>query len=170
MFDGKRVCGKNNGDTFLLATRPSLDNFCPDTYSPCSTKTDADQTICYKTDADHDEVCPITDIKFVETTAVDDYTSSGYKSVLFNSTASIVFSKDAPNLPITTTKVEYQPCMDSLYFSSSPNQFYYDAEVERFGCVMEKHNMLTYDPRFTTSGLHTDLYEVQKTSTVLDRL
>lgn len=49
-FNGKRICGKNSGETFLLVTRPNLDNVCPETYLPCSTKTDAESTICYKED------------------------------------------------------------------------------------------------------------------------
>lgn len=117
-----RVCGRNDGIVFLNATRPDITTGqCPDGQAPCSTKTDLQTTICYDKSKDPKVVCPITDIKFIENVAVPDYEASGYSSRPFNETASLVFSKDAPNLPITETRVEYQPCMDSLYTSTSPH-------------------------------------------------
>ena len=65
-------------------------------------------------------MCPITDVKFVETLAVAGFEAKGYQSRKFNDTTSLVFSKDAPNLPVTETRVEWEPCMDNLYQSTSP--------------------------------------------------
>ena len=60
--------------------------------------------------------------------------------------------------------------MDSFYRSSSPDQLFYEAEIEKGGCITEKNTGLTYDPRFVASGLHTSLLDVQKASSVIDRL
>lgn len=60
--------------------------------------------------------------------------------------------------------------MDSLYTSTSPGQMFYKAEVMKTGCVMEKHNNLVFDPRYTDSGLNTDQWELQTQSNVYDHL
>ena len=48
-IDGKRICGSLGGGNFLNATRPNLQNECPDNFKPCSSKTSAENTICYDT-------------------------------------------------------------------------------------------------------------------------
>jgi len=50
------------------------------------------------------------------------FLNKGYETRKFNSSASLVFSKSATdNLPITQTRTESKPCMDSLYQSISEN-------------------------------------------------
>ena len=80
--------------------------------------TDLENTICYPEESLRDTVCPITDIKIIENSAVSDseYTSKNYQTAgSFNATTTVIYSRDTNNLPITTTKVEQRPCMDSLY-------------------------------------------------------
>ena len=74
-FGIKRVCGRADGTPFINATRPNVDGTCPDGYAACSQNTAPDNTTCYNTASDaNGENCPITDIKFVENTAVGTYT------------------------------------------------------------------------------------------------
>ena len=67
---------------------------------------------------------------------------------------SLVFSRDTDNLPITQTRTEYRPCMDSLHQSTSMTQDkFYPTEFERGDCPVEPNTNLTYDPRYIESGL-----------------
>ena len=74
-FGTKRVCGKADATPFLNATRPNVNNDCPDgNYRVCSTATSADNTICYDTESpDGADKCPITDVLFVENDLLDNY-------------------------------------------------------------------------------------------------
>ena len=60
--------------------------------------------------------------------------------------------------------------MDSLFQSTSPGQIFYEPEMFRTSCVMEKNNKLLYDPRYNSSGLHTNQWDLQKDSNVFDHL
>ena len=106
----------------------------------------------------------------VDQTAVSSYQDLGYTAVAFNDTTSVVFSKTVPKLPPTTIKVEQEPCMDSHEQSNSPGEQFYLPEMMRSGCTEEKNTGLVYDPRFSPSGLYTDLYSVQTSSNVTDIL
>lgn len=64
--------------------------------------TSASDTVCYKAD-EHESKCPITDIRIVETSALEDpnadrdiYKGFAYSAVAFNETASVIFSKEVP--------------------------------------------------------------------------
>ena len=96
---------------------------------PCSAQTLAESTVCYPDGTDLAFTCPITDIKFVEHAGVQKYKALGYTEVKFNHTTSIVYSKNAPNLPITTTAIEDKPCLDSSSQSNSHGQTFYDPEL-----------------------------------------
>lgn len=63
--------------------------------------------MCYPAD-DLATKCPITDIQIVENAAIP----ADYTSIPFNSTASVIYSKQVPQLPPTTIKIEYEPCMN----------------------------------------------------------
>ena len=58
--------------------------------------------------------------------------------------------------------------MNSHEQSNSPGEQFYPLEIMRSGCTEEKNTGLVYDPRFTPSGLYTDLYSVQTSSNVTD--
>ena len=60
--------------------------------------------------------------------------------------------------------------MDALQQSTSPGEQFYRPEMMRSGCTTEKNTGLVYDPRFSVSGLYTDLYSVQSANYVLSML
>ena len=106
---------------------------------------------------------------FVETEALSDYTDSDYKytALTFNDTTSLVYSTLVPQLPVTATRVEVEPCMDPTLQSASEGQEYYKAEVNQLNCVQEKNTNLVYDPLYSSSGLYISLFEVQSENDVL---
>ena len=85
---------------------------------------DESNIVCYP-DSDHEEACPITSIKFVKNSEVDSYMSNNYTARQFDESQWLVFAKHTNNLPITTTKVEYKPCMDSFVQSSVTGTMFY---------------------------------------------
>ena len=171
LFGTKRICGQNNSEPFLNATRPDYTTGeCPSGYAKCTDKTSNENTICYDTSIDGEkEKCPITDIRFLPTNDVDDFlnTNTGYQSLNFNDSAYIVWSKDYDSLPITQTRIESEPCMDSLYQSISVGQtLFYPTEYEKMGCVTEKNTNLKYDPRYKWSGMQTNEFNMRDDSNV----
>ena len=62
------------------------------------------------------------------------------------------------------------PCFDPAQQSKSPGEQFYLPELARGGCTTETNTNLRYDPRYTDSGLHTDLYTVQNENGVLSIL
>ena len=60
--------------------------------------------------------------------------------------------------------------MDPIQESISPSEEFYEAEILRSGCEAETNSNLVYDPRFTPSGLYTNVYTVQSDNSVLDLL
>ena len=113
------------------------------------------------------KVCPITDIRFVEKADIESFRGSHvglqYTELAFNKTTSLLFTKNAPNLPLTSTQVEYEPCMDPFYHSTTGGDGVklrgskYFAEVMLDAdCMREVNSGLVYDPRYTESGLNTN--------------
>ena len=75
---------------------------CPAGTEPCQTTTIASETVCYKP-TELESKCPITDIRVVDTSALEepnvdkyDYRGFTYSAVTLNETASIIFSRDVP--------------------------------------------------------------------------
>ena len=64
-FGGKSVCGVRGGLSFSEVLRPNLQNECPSGTSACSQTTNSENTVCYPPEQ-HDDACPITEIKFVQ--------------------------------------------------------------------------------------------------------
>jgi hypothetical protein len=112
-FNGKMICGKRGGEPFMTATRPNpLTNVCPVGYSPCSTKTSPDNTICYETSmGDYD--CPITKFEFIN--ELGDCSDPQADWLEFDQGVSICFSKNANALPSSEIEVENLPCADPWY-------------------------------------------------------
>ena len=108
------------------------------------------------------------DIKFIE--KAGSFDAQNYESRDWNETTSLYFSRDTDNLPITSTSIEYEPCMDSFYQSAQPGQTFYSPELQKWGCVQEKNTMQTNDPRFKESGFHTTEFDIQKVNGVLELL
>jgi len=59
-------------------------------------------------------VCPITKLDFKTKEELSTQDLTGYTTVPFDENISIVYSKNSDSLPITTIRLEYEPCMDSF--------------------------------------------------------
>ena len=81
--------------------------------------TSAANTICYPP-KEHEKSCPITEIRVILNEERSQYEERNFTVKVFNDTALIAYSRSEPNLPITTIKVEHEPCMDPFYQSSGP--------------------------------------------------
>ena len=101
------------GQPFQNVTRPDESNQCPENTSPCSSNTQAENTVCYA-EEDLEKACPITDVQVIESSATTAFRAKGYTilDVAFNSTASVAYYKGADNLPLTQFKLEASPCID----------------------------------------------------------
>ena len=114
-FNGKVICGKRAGDSFVNLVRPDNDDgICPEGTSPCSASTSTFNTVCYPEEL-HVEQCPITEILVVDQATGDQLKSNQSYTVLdynLNDTQSmyLAYSKNKDNLPITTTFVGTRPC------------------------------------------------------------
>ena len=116
-------------------------------------------------------MCPITDIKFVLTSDLDTYTANGYHTVAaFNETTTLIYSTTTNNLPITSTAVQYQPCMNPGEQSDFPGKSFYKPEMQRDGCTEEANSQLLYDPRYSSIGLYTNQADVYNENGVMDLL
>ena len=114
--------------------------------------------------------CPITDILFVLTSDVDTYTAQGYQTVgVFNDTTTLIYSTDVNSLPITSTAIQYEPCLNPLQQSKSPDESFYKPELMRGGCE-EQDTGLTYDPRYKGIGLYTDQADVYNENGLMELL
>ena len=101
--------------------RPGADGKCPSGYDKCTEATSVANTICYEV-AKGKADCPINDIVFVRRDAADYVTYSNdakWTKVIFDE-EDIFYTKEADSLPITTTQVEYMPCMKATETSLSP--------------------------------------------------
>jgi len=127
-FEGKRICGKRGGDSFLNVTRVDKDGTCPNKTAPCVPDADPDNIVCYEIEAGKKN-CPITDLKFVENSEVDTYVAKDYISHEFNSTTSIVTSRSTNSMPPTSIKLEYAPCIDGWTQSAPKYTVFYPAEL-----------------------------------------
>ena len=123
-FDGDLICGVPGGDAFVDVQRPEESTgSCPEYYAPCVSNTPANETLCYL-EYELNDKCPITEILVVDNSEVPSYIvmpMMSYDYIQFNETASVVFTKKAPQLPPTTIRVEAEPCMDPAEQSASPS-------------------------------------------------
>ena len=114
------VCAKIGGLPFQNVTRPVTDSSggtaCPSKTYPCSTKTQPENTVCYTSP----DSCPITDIQVVPVLDASTWTAANYTVVAFDEAVSIAYSKDADQLPVTSFKIEAQPCIDPYDQSADP--------------------------------------------------
>ena len=79
-----------------------------------------ENTVCYPPN-DHKEKCPITSIDFVGGDAIKSYESkSDYKVLKLSFDQALVYSKSTNSLPITTIRIENQPCVTAEKVSSAP--------------------------------------------------
>ena len=74
----------------------------------------------------------------------------------------IVYSKDTDALPVTATRLEYEPCMNPSQVSISPGQVFYALENDvNNGCTTDVNSGLINDPRYVKTGYETNEAEFQ---------
>ena len=111
-FEGVRVCGVRGGLAFHEAVRPRPeDGKCPEGTEPClGEKSSPENTLCYPPE-DLDSDCPITHIDVVSDSESATYAANGYRTALLSSGQSVVYSTQRDSLPVTSIKIENQPCV-----------------------------------------------------------
>ena len=175
-FNNTQVCGKLGGSPFINTTRVSVGTKeCPDQTQACSKLTNENTTVCVADLTD----CPVTDVKFVLNSDLSDYNLNAnsttnevtYDQVAYSSTVSILFSKNAGSMPITTFAISEAPCMNPQQQSSN---YFYGLELQQNqNCPVDINSNLALDPRYTeldTQAFRTNEYLVQVQSGVLNIL
>ena len=82
----------------------------------------------------------------------------------------IVYSKLGSDLPITSTKIEYKPCMTADDESRAPGQTFASTELTFEDCQKDHFSNETYDSRYENTGFSIDMYDFQKDNKVIDAL
>ena len=120
-FKGVRVCGTRGGLPFVDAERVELNGKCPHGTAACSMDTTAENTVCYPAE-EHSTKCPITSINVMgenEAKAYDSPQAAGkFHTLRLDGDHTLVYGTSANSLPITSVKVENQPCADPKVVSS----------------------------------------------------
>ena len=92
-FQGYRVCGSRDGDSFIDQTRVNIkDGKCPNGTEPCNRNGSPESTICY-TRSEHTQKCPVTSVDIVATSQVAGLKAQGYSMISLNSEQVLVYSK-----------------------------------------------------------------------------
>ena len=83
----------------------------------------------------------------------------------------IVFTKDTNALPVTATKLEYEPCMNPNQVSVSPGQVFYALEIDaNHGCKADGNNGFVNDDRYNKTGFEYNEYDLQDESNAWDTM
>jgi hypothetical protein len=124
---------------------------CPDGMTRCSPFTSANNTICT---VDKDD-CPVTYLSFKAWRDLDkfNFDASGsadkgplYEVQGFNEFNAIVTSKQVDSLPITSTRIDHNPCMDPTIQTT---RGIYQLEIQRYTqCPIEENSGLNFDSRY----------------------
>ena len=149
-FNGMRVCGYRDGDAFKDVRRPTeRDGKCPADTLPCNKNASPENMVCYPP-GDLEVMCPITAIDIVKTRDLKSYEQRGYKAVMLEGERYVVYSKREDSLPITTIKIEAQPCASSWISSEAEGTVPLANEVLKdVTCQPDKGSGLTVDDRYT---------------------
>lgn len=92
-----------------------------------------------------------------------------YDSIFLQEDRYLIYSKIATDsLPITTTSISSQPCLNPTQSSNQKN--YYPTELDRLPEDCSEYLGEKYDNRFTNTGLQLSQYELQSTSHVINLL
>ena len=128
-IDGIVICGKTGGQSFEQVRRPDFDTeSCPEGTKACSTVTSLANTVCYPEDQ-HEANCPITEMVILDEGTGDSLKINSAYTVLEyrpydSSKKYLAYSKTVKdNLPITSTRLERQPCLDPTKTSSRTSFF-----------------------------------------------
>ena len=76
----------------------------------------------------------------------DNYTNIG----IYTDSFEIVYSKDYDSTPLTTFRVDYQPCMNPKEYENPPNSQFYPTEyaLRTNNCSEDQWNGQKYDLRY----------------------
>ena len=153
--NGFTICGQRGGQPYKNVTRVDpISKMCPDGTVACSDITSAENTICYPPEL-IETSCPITDI-FI-TKNIKEATSMAKseqwipypKKIAY--TWFLVYSKVQDFLPITTTSIEYKPCVNPEQLSQQPDQKFYPLEIDKaLDCTADEELGELYDDRWQT--------------------
>jgi hypothetical protein len=176
-FAGNHFCGTTGGKPFLTAERvdPSTKK-CKSGYVACSDETSAENTICVR--SGEQDQCPITFMTFTEDEDDIKYYKNDTENYVVQKVEDdtyFVYSKTrGDSLPITSTSVEYKPCLDPIDVSRSPSvnyQFvYYETELDKQkeDCGLVPQFDERYDTRFEKLDFSVSEYDVQDDNGVID--
>lgn len=82
----------------------------------------------------------------------------------------LVYSKIADQLPITSAKLESQPCIDSSLQSTALNQKFYPLEL-RTSCIVDPYLNVTTDPRYSAiANFQVTQFDLETMNGVTDKL
>lgn len=95
--------------------------------------------------------CAITDIRMIENESTD---FSDYQTLAYNDTYRIVYSKTFDSRPITSFRIENQPCISPYDQNQVEGQEFYPAENTNTTCTQDSFTGFTYDDRYRTFGLY----------------
>ena len=67
VMNGRRICGKRGGESFVEAVRVNALGQCPEGLQKCSDKTSMENTVCFDPSvASRDDSCPVTMMKLLK--------------------------------------------------------------------------------------------------------
>jgi hypothetical protein len=119
--NGFTICGLRGGQPYNNVTRVDpVSGLCPNGTQACSNVTSPDNTICYPQEL-VETSCPITNIFMTKnltlaTAMAKTKTWTGFPKKIA-STWYLLYTKTLDYLPITTTSVEYKPCVNPAQLS-----------------------------------------------------
>jgi hypothetical protein len=76
-----------------------------------------------------------------------------WSSDVLDDLTSVLWTKEANALPVTSTQVEYEPCMNPSETSLAPGYEPFKAEYPPSGCSTSVTNGLKFDPRYYKAGM-----------------
>lgn len=81
----------------------------------------------------------------------------------------LAYGKDATTLPLTTTALEYKPCLNPKEKSIGPDAVFYPTEHDYLAGGCSESTLLneTYDSRYQNLNLTLNEYDTQELSNVL---
>ena len=115
-------------------------------------ETTAENTVCYPVE-DHATMCPITFIDVMGEAEAKQYELpqyvGDYHVVRLGTDQALVYGKNVNSLPITSVRVESQPCADPLQVSSSTGTVALPNELSDLKlCERQQSTGFTQDGRF----------------------
>ena len=153
------LCGKTGGDPFSNVNRADQNGTCPIGLEACIADASPENVLCYSPSKIGNS-CAITDIKVVPTANIGDNQYTNYTDVgAWNETYHIMYSKTYDSRPVTTFRMEVEPCISPYDQSQTSSQQFYPAELidSDMKCAEDTYTGFTNDERFTNVGVYSTL-------------